>query len=134
MNSFNGNISRIEVSGNLTLTQVEVTPELVLKAIVIDTPNTAEYLKVGQRVALLFKETEVIISTDSQINISLQNQIPASIINIESGQLLSKLNLSTNAGKLNVIISTNAVKVLDLKTGDSVVAMVKLNEVMLQAL
>jgi len=134
MNSFNGNISRIEVSGNLTLAHVEVTPQLVLKVIVIDTPETAKYLKVGQRVALLFKETEVIISTDSQINISLQNQIPASINEIECGQLLSKLNLSTNAGKLNVIISTKAVKVLDLKTDDSVVAMVKLNEVMLQAL
>ena len=134
MNSLNGNISELEVSGNLTLAHVEITPQLLLKAIVIDTPKTVAYLKLGQQVALVFKETEVIISADSQIKISLQNQIPASIIDIEPGQLLSKLNLSTNAGELNAIISTNAVKTLALKAGISVVAMVKLNEVMLQAL
>ncbi|MEH6659288.1 TOBE domain-containing protein [Leeuwenhoekiella marinoflava] len=134
MNRLNGNISRIEVSGNLTLAHVEVTPQLVLKAIVIDTPKTAAYLKVGQEVALVFKETEVIIGTNSQIKISLQNQIPASINKIERGQLLSKLNLRTITGELNAIVSTNAVKTLCLKTGDAVVAIVKLNEVMLQAL
>ena len=134
MNSLTGNIVQLDVSGNLTLAHVKIMPHLILQAIVIATPKTAAYLNTGQSVNVLFKETEVIVSTDSQSNISLQNRIPASIATIEGGQLLSRLNLISEAGKVNAIICTSAVKEMQLKAGTPVVAMVKLNEIILQAL
>ena len=134
MNSFNGNIKTIQVNGNLSLVLVEVTPKLQLKAIVIDTPETATYLQSEAPVAVLFKETEVIIATAEVPQISLQNRIPASIVSVEKGALLTKLKLQSDAGVLIAIISTDSASHLELQEGKKVIAMIKLNEVMLRGL
>ncbi|MFI8379474.1 molybdopterin-binding protein [Leeuwenhoekiella sp. NPDC079379] len=131
MNKLHGHIHALEVSSNLTIVEVAVTFELFLKAIVIDTPQTADYLQKGHKVSLVFKETEVIIGIGEQSNVSLQNQLPATILGIEKGKLLSKIKLNTTAGALTSIISTAAVMKLNLAVSSEVVAMVKLNEVML---
>tara|TARA_Y100000815_G_C13292279_1_gene481338 strand:- start:793 stop:1197 length:405 start_codon:yes stop_codon:yes gene_type:complete len=134
VNSFNGNIKTIQVNGNLSLVLVEVTPKLQLKAIVIDTPETATYLQSEASVAVLFKETEVIIATAEVPQISLQNRIPASIVSIEKGALLTKLKLQSDASVLIAIISTDSASHLELQEGKKVIAMIKLNEVMLRGL
>lgn len=134
MNSFNANIKTIQVNGNLSLVLVEVTPKLQLKAIVIDTPETATYLQSEASVAVLFKETEVIIATAEVPQISLQNRIPASIVSVEKGVLLTKLKLQSDAGVLIAIISTDSASHLELQEGKKVIAMIKLNEVMLRGL
>lgn len=134
MNKIQGNITTVEVSGNLTLVHVAVTPSLVIKAIVIDTPETATYLEVNQKVTLLFKETEVILGVGNQKQLSLQNQIPGVVSTVESGKLLSKLRIQTDVGLITSIVSAAAVMHLNLQEGSKVYAMIKLNEVMLRAL
>ena len=134
MNELRGNIKTVEVSGNLSLVTVQLQNGQLLKAIVIDTPQSAAYLDPETAVAVVFKETEVIISTGTQLQISLQNQIPAKISALEKGKLLSKLKLKSTAGNLSSIISSAAVEQLKLELGQEVTAMIKLNEVMLRAL
>ncbi|PHR94937.1 MAG: tobe domain protein [Leeuwenhoekiella sp.] len=134
MNELRGHIKTVEVSGNLSLVGVELQNGQLFKAIVIDTPQSASYLKPDTAVAVVFKETEVIIGTGTQFQISLQNQIPATIAQLEQGKLLSKLKLETTNGSISAIISSNAVDSLDLKFGQEVTAMIKLNEVMLRTL
>jgi len=134
VNSFNGHIKTIEVNGNLSLVRVSITPKLQLKAIVIDTPETAAYLQPEASITVLFKETEVIIATAEVPEISLQNRIPASIVSIDQGKLLTKLKLQSDAGMFTSIISTDSALRLQLKEKMTVIAMIKLNEVMLRAL
>ena len=134
MNELRGHIKRVEVSGNLSLVGVELQNGQLFKAIVIDTPQSASYLKPETAVAVVFKETEVIIGTGTQFQISLQNQILATIAQLEQGKLLSKLKLETTNGSINAIISSAAVDNLNLTLGQEVTAMIKLNEVMLRAL
>lgn len=134
MNELRGHIKTVEVSGNLSLVGVELQNGQLFKAIVIDTPQSASYLEPDTAVAVVFKETEVIIGTGTQFQISLQNQIPATIAQLEQGKLLSKLKLETTNGSISAIISSNAVDNLNLKLGQEVTAMIKLNEVMLRAL
>ena len=134
MNSISGQISQIEVSGHLSIVSVAVAEQLQLKAIVVETPASASYLKEGQPIQLLFKETEVVIGSREQLSISLQNKIPATIIQLEKGQLLSRLTLATAVGQINAIISTHAIQELQLHEQQMVTAMVKLNEVMLSTL
>ncbi|MCC4212782.1 TOBE domain-containing protein [Leeuwenhoekiella parthenopeia] len=134
MNELRGHIKTVEVSGNLSLVGVELQNGQLFKAIVIDTPQSASYLKPETAVAVVFKETEVIIGTGTQFQISLQNQIPATIAQLEQGKLLSKLKLETTNGSISAIISSNAVDNLNLELGQEVTAMIKLNEVMLRAL
>lgn len=131
MNRFRGHIGAIEVSGGLSLVTVAITDKLQLKAIVIETPETARYLKHGQPVEVLFKETEVVVAGPGEHRISLQNRIPGVITEIEKGQLLSRLRIDTEVGELRAVISSNAVSQLGLRPSASVIAMIKLNETML---
>lgn len=131
MNEFRGEIIDIEVSGSLSLVSVNIGDYFVLKSIVIETPETADYLSLKKQIKVLFKETEVILCTENNVAISLQNRIEGIIKHIEKGTLLSKVEITTKAGELVSIISTNAVNQLGLKHGIDIFAMVKLNEIML---
>ena len=130
MNVLTGEIDSIKIKSALTLVYINVTSTR-LCAIVIDTPETAPYLKAGNPIKVIFKETEVIIGTGTDHQISLQNKLVGQVTAVESGDLLSKLTISTPAGEIVSIITTNAVKQLQIEEGSEVTAMVKTNEVML---
>jgi molybdopterin-binding protein len=134
MNRIEGYIGHLEVSGDLTLVTVLVSGDISIKAIVIDTPKSAPYLEKKKKVAILFKETEVVIGDHSDHKVSLQNRMPGTIESLEQGELLSCLTLQTAAGIIRSTISTAAVLSLKLKPGMQIMAMVKLNEVMLSPL
>lgn len=130
MNILKGKIEAITVNGSLSLVHVKVK-DTRLSAIVIDTPETVSYLKIGHSIDVIFKETEVIIGMGVEHQISLQNKLEGTVQSIESGSLLSKLILDTQAGQVTSIITTNAVKQLGLQTGSQITAMIKTNEMML---
>ena len=130
MNSLTGEIETIDVNGNLTLVGISVG-ECHFKSIVVETPETVDYLYEGSKVNVLFKETEVIIGIGENMQISLRNKMISTITAIEMGKLLAKLVMQTNAGKVISIITSNAVENLNLKVGTEVMAMVKTNEILL---
>lgn len=131
MNSLKGHIIEVRTSGSLSLVSVRVSEDVVVKAIVIDTPETASYLEEEQPINVLFKETEVIIGTDENYNISLQNKITGTIKLIEQGALLSRVVVQTKIQDIVSVISSNAVNELALKENMKVTTMIKLNEIML---
>lgn len=131
MNSLQGHIKEVQVNGSLSLVTVALSDELLFKAVIIETPETASYLREGHLVKVLFKETEVVIGKDIKHIISLQNQIRGEIKRVERGQLLSNIIINTPAGDISSIITTNAVDQLSLKEELTVCAMVKTNEIML---
>lgn len=131
MNDIQGTITSIEVSGSLSLVTVRVNGNISLKAIIIETPDTAPYLFLGNEINVIFKETEVMIALKSDIAISLQNRIEGTIDGIEKGKLISKVIINTTAGKVVSLISTNAINQLNLRARLPVTAMIKLNEMML---
>ena len=131
MNRLKGHIEAVTVNGSMSLVEINLGTDLMLKSIVIDTPATAAYLKKGTELNLLFKETELIIAKDKALDISIENRILATIVKIESGTMLCKLHLTTGAGNMVAVISANAARQLQLKESDKVIAMIKLNEIML---
>lgn len=130
MNILKGTIDKLTVSGSLTLINLKVQT-LPITAIVIDTPETASYLKIGNIISVVFKETEVIIGKGNTDQISMRNKFVGIISNVESKELLSKLTINTSVGPISSIITSNAVKQLELKKGVEVTAMIKTNEIML---
>ena len=130
MNILTGQITALEVNGNLTLVTAKVD-NVVFKSIVIETPQSASYLEVGREIKLLFKETEVIIASGTISNISLQNRITGSVSQIEKGTLLSRLTVRTPVGDIVSIITTKSVEQLKLMKGVKVTAMIKTNEITL---
>ncbi|WP_341225543.1 TOBE domain-containing protein [uncultured Arcticibacterium sp.] len=131
MNSFSGQIDQIESSGNISIVSVRIGEGVVIKSVIIDTEETAPYLAKATAVKTLFKETEVILSLEENPSISLQNKISGTIIALEQGALLSRIEVQTLYGNLVSIISSNAVKTLKLDVGTQVTAMIKLNEITL---
>jgi molybdopterin-binding protein len=134
MNRLQGHIENLEVSGDLTLVTVLLQGDIRIKAIVIDTPKSAPYLGKKKLVDVLFKETEVVIGDQSDHKVSLQNRMLGTLKTLEQGNLLSCLTIQSAAGQIRSTISTAAVLTLKLKPGMQIMAMVKLNEVMLSPL
>lgn len=130
MNVLNGNIAEVRVNGELSIVRVDADGHL-LSCIVIDTPETADYLVVGEAVKVIFKETEVIIGTGSTEGISLRNKFRGQVVRIDSDILLSKLTIETPVGAITSIITSNAVAELGIRVGSEVTAMVKTNELIL---
>lgn len=134
MNKYHGNIVKVESHGALSMAAVALSGGVEISAIVIETPESASYLKEGSQISVLFKETEVILSTGPVEQIGIQNRIPGEVRLVETDALLSKVALETPLGELEAIIASSEVKFLGLAEGDQVTALIKINEVMLSAL
>ena len=130
MNTLNGNITTIQSHEGISLVKVK-SNDTIFTSIVLDTPETASYLQTGHSVKIIFKETEVIISKDSNPNISIQNRLQCTIESIKKGILLSQINLDFGGTIIESIITTNACEQLQLEKNDAVIALVKTNEVSL---
>ncbi|MDO9138420.1 MAG: tobe domain protein, partial [Lutibacter sp.] len=74
MNILSGNITSIQGSESLSLVKIAVG-NAIFTAIIIDTPESDNYFKIGNKVNVYFKETEVIIAKNEPMNISIQNKI-----------------------------------------------------------
>lgn len=130
MNQLQGRITQVKVHGNLSLIDIDISGQ-PFKAILIETPQTQPMLREDQPVQVMFKETEVVIGKLQDHEISLRNRLKCRIENVEEGALLSKLTMSNLAGTIGSVITTNAVKQLELETGKEVWAMIKTNEIMI---
>lgn len=131
MNSFEGHITAIESTGNLSIVSIQISQDCLFKSVVLDNLDSAPHLSKGNTIKVQFKETEVILSTDENPAISLQNRVKGKITLLEKGLLLSRIVIETSIGNVVSVISTNAVDRLDLGENTVVTAMVKLNEVIL---
>lgn len=130
MNILKGNISFIQTQGNISLVKVDAQG-VIFSSIVIETPETASYLKIGEPINVVFKETEVVIAKALESDISLLNRIDGTIKEIGDGTLLSKIVLDTNNGDIMAFITTEAVEKLQLTVGEKVSAMIQTTEIML---
>jgi len=130
MNILKGHIDSIKVNGDLSIVKVRVG-SAVFSTILIDTPETAPYLIVDNEVKIIFKETEVILGVGDMSGISLRNKMKGKVSHIESDTLLSKVSIDTEMGTITSIITSNAVKQLQIVQDMELTAMVKTNELML---
>jgi len=130
MNNLKGKIEKISSHDELLLLELSVH-NTNMKAIIIGKPNDYSYLRIGNEAAIIFKETEVILSKDKNLNISLQNNLTCTITSVNKGELLSQVNLDFNGNSLASIITSNSVDRLNLKTGDVISALIKTNEIII---
>ena len=132
MNSLIGNITSIQTNNELSLVKIAVG-KTIITSIVIDTTATSNYLKIGNSITIFFKETEVSISTDLTLKISIQNQIICKITAINHGLLLSEISLFFDSYTIKSIITTNACEQLNLIENIEVLALIKTNEIILSS-
>jgi len=133
MNRLPGIISAIESNQHLSLVDVRVGQDS-FTAMLMETPSNAPYLKLGNVVVVVFKETEVSLAKNLSGQISLRNRIKGTVKHIKRGEILTEVMLDYQGQTVTSIITLRAVKRLALQEGDAVEALVKANEVSLMAL
>ena len=130
MNRLLGTITAIESNDHLSLVDVAAGQD-TYTAMLLETPRNAPHLKVGNTVAILFKETEVSLAKNLSGQISLRNRVRGTVRQIRRGDILCEVVLDRNGQTLTSIITTRAATRLALQIGDEVEALVKANEVSL---
>jgi len=132
VNQLTGQITAIESNHHVSLVDVTVEGE-VFSATLLETPETAPYLRLGQPVTMLFKETEVSLAKNLSGLITLRNRFPVTITEIERGTIMSAVRLAYRGLPLTSVVTTRSLDKLGLVPGDIVEALVKANEVVLKA-
>jgi len=130
MNKLRGRITHIESNDHVSLVDVDVMGDS-FTATLLETPDDAPYLRVGNVVEVLFKETEVSLAKGLSGLISLRNRVLTTVKQVRSGVILSEVVLDYRGQTISSIITTCSIKRLDIKQGDELEALVKANEVTL---
>ena len=128
MNSLSGEVIDVRSADELSLVKVKCG-QVIFTSLVIMDPSNRSFLLAGKKANVHFKETEVIIAKPGPLEISVQNRIPCKIKKMEEGKILSQLSLTFEGMEIISIITTTAVKQLNLSTDTEVVALIKTNEV-----
>ena len=131
MNNLSGKIKNIKNSEYISEVSIELENNSIFNVFLVETPKTASYLKPGQKINLLFKETEVIISKHLMPEISIQNQLKAEIIEIKPGKILSEITLKSAVGEIKSLLSSTVLQQMNFAESQEVLILVKANEIML---
>jgi molybdate transport system regulatory protein len=131
MNKLPAIITTIQQSGSILLVDTEVDGQ-GFSALLIESFKKPEWLYEGNAVDLVFKETELSMAKELSGKISIRNRMGCHILEIEKGELLSKITLQFKRFTIASAITTRSANSLQLKVGDEVDAMVKSNEVSLR--
>ena len=133
MNQLKAVISAIQSNGHMSLVDVSIEGD-TFTSILLETPESTPYLQPGHPVALMFKATEVSLGKNLSGMLSLRNRIPATVLNIRRGEILSEVELDYDGQVFYSIVTTRAVDRMELVVGDAVEALVKSNEMSLKEL
>ena len=134
MNRIKGVIRDIESDDFLSIIKVEaeIAPVYVL---LLETPETATYLKRGKEVNIIFKETEVEIVKDcsSEYN-SFLNRFEGTVESFEIGCVIAKIIFKVGDVKIFSIIPKKSFDSLKLEKGEKVSLIVRATEISLEVL
>ena len=130
MNKLTGIITKIQQSAAILLVDVAVDGH-GFSALLIESATHPEWLRTGNTIDLVFKETEVTLAKDLSGIISMRNRMKCKVLSIERGGLLSRILLNFQNYTIASAITTRAVDALHLTIGEEVEALVKSNEISL---
>lgn len=131
MNSLPGIITQIQKSGAILLVDLEVEENL-FSALLIESNPQENWLHQGNRVKIIFKETEVSLAKNLSGKISLRNRMKCRVLRILRGDLLSMVTLWYANTEISSAITSRSLDALQILPGDEVEALVKSNEISIQ--
>ena len=118
-------VIRVQTLENLNIVSFDVCGQ-TLKMMSLDLNDS---IKIGRNVSLNIKATSVAIAKNIQGQLSYSNQLDASVVLVDNGELLSNIVLSIGGEKIESIITLESSLKMNLKVGDEVVSLIKANEI-----
>lgn len=124
MNKFSAKITKIQSVENLNIINFDFhSQNLTMMSLDLDAK-----VKVGCTVILTAKPTHIAIAKEFSGDISYSNQLDAKILEINNGELLSSIKLSTGDATCESIITKSSSIRMKLEVGDAVTLFIKANE------
>ncbi|WP_428023281.1 TOBE domain-containing protein [Arcobacter sp.] len=128
MNKIEAIISQINNIDNLNIVQFDFSGT-TLKMMSLD---LNEKIKVGQKVILVAKATNILLAKGFEGMISFSNQIKAKIEDIENGKLLSRITLMSNNSYFQSIITLDSSLRMNLKKDDEITILIKASDISIE--
>jgi len=128
MNRIRVVVEETEEAGGVT----RVVARAGSRRLTADTLELWQKIERGKEIFFVFKETEVSIAKEMKGRITLSNIFEGRVLSIEKGGILSRVVVDTDGEQITSIVTSDALERLELKTGDSVKALVKATEVSLE--
>ena len=128
MSMINATITEIKSVDNLNIVSFDFSGTL-LKMMSLDLNDE---MKVGRIVKLNVKPFHITIVKEFYGVISYSNKLNAVVKSCENGELLSSIKLLVNGVIFESIITKELALEMELKTGDSVIVMIKANDLSIQ--
>ena len=121
MSKFIATIKKIQSIDNLNIVEFDFYG-LTLKMMSLDLNDD---VKIGKKVKLSVKPSNISIAKNLTGEISLSNKIVATIQSLENGQLLTSVILKINDTILESIITVDSSKRMNLQIGEVVTILIK---------
>ena len=121
MSKFIATIKKIQSIDNLNIVKFDFCG-LTLKMMSLDLNDD---VKIGKKVKLSVKPSNISIAKNLSGEISLSNKIVATIQSLENGQLLTSVILKINDTLLESIITVDSSKRMNLQIGEVVTILIK---------
>jgi len=123
--SFIARVKSIQNKDSLNIVEFDFNT-IIFKMMSLDLSSD---LKVGTKVELIVKPTNIAISKNYIEDISLSNQTLAKIIDIKNGELLSSINLKIGDTTFESIITKSSSLKLNLKKDDEINILIKASDI-----
>ncbi len=121
MSNFIATIKKINSVDNLNIVEFDFNG-ITLKMMSLDLNDDVQ---IGKKVRLLVKPTNISLAKNLVGEISLSNQIVATIQSLENGQLLTSVILEINDTIFESIITVDSSKRMNLQIGERVTILIK---------
>ncbi len=133
MNKLKGEIYHVQTAEGITLVDIRIDED-EFSSLIINSDSTDEYISVGNKVNMLFKETEISVkSFRERHNKKRQNKIITEVEAIKKGEVLSELKFLYKAKLITAIILTRLLDELKLKIGEKAILILLTQEILLSS-
>jgi molybdate transport system regulatory protein len=131
-NQLQGKVEHIEEGKVNSSVYVKLKSGYTLVSVITNGAVENLNLKEKDEVIAICKSSSVLLTTDISLNISARNKFQGTITEVNLGEINCEVLVDIgNGDKIASVITKNATGSLDLKVGDSVVAIIKSSDVMI---
>ncbi|GEM_PF-6750456 len=128
MNKIEVEIEAIEREGDFLFVTMRKGERNFYSLFLLDQEECPSFLKKGNRVYMVFKESETAVST-KRCELSFRNLFYGQVIDIQRSKIMALLKVDTQEGEISSIITLKSLRELDIALGSGVYIYVKSGEV-----
>ncbi len=130
-NQIRGVIREIKKSNVSSFVLLELKNKQFLQSVITKNASINLDLKVGDDVVAIFKSSSVLLSTDENLNLGIENKLRGKVENITKSDVNSEVVVDIGGDLIVCVITTEAVKSLKIRKNSKVEVIVKSSEIMI---